>query len=243
MLPQPPRLPPTGHNAIVLHGLGGALPTEAWRDLAGAGTPRTYQPGGVLLRQGDPGTHVLILLSGRVKALRDEADGSRLLLAVRGPGEILGEMAVLDETQRSATIIAIDRCVVRVLTGPDFMSRIHHHDLLHHVIRHVLGRLRETEDLRAELARLPVERRLAHLLLRLNELMTTRGGRPARLALAQEELARAIGVSRSAVAAELHVWRQAGVVDTARRQVTVRDVGALRRIADGTGDVSSSGQN
>ena len=218
------------------------LPSEAWRDLVGAGVPMTYRPGTVLLHQGDPGSHVLILLSGRVKALRDEADGGQLLLAVRGPGEVLGEMAVLDGTTRSATIIAIDRCAVRALPGPDFMARIRHHDLLGHVIHHVLSRLRENEELRAELARLPTARRLARTLLRLNELLTTQAGRPAGLALAQEELARAIGVSRSAVAAELRVWRQAGLIGTARRQVTVRDVEALRRIANGSDDVSTSGQ-
>lgn len=227
----------------MLHGLGGALPTDAWLDLAEAGVPRTYRPGSVLLRQGDPGTHVLILLSGRVKALRDEADGSRLLLAVRGPGEILGELAVLAGTERSATVLAIDPCAVRVLTGPDFMSRIRRAGLYDHVIKHVLSRLHETEGLRAELARLPTARRLARTLLRLNELTVTQTGRITDLPLAQEELAHAIGVSRSAVAAELRVWRQAGVVDTARRQVTVRDVQALRRIADGSGDVSTSGQN
>lgn len=205
--------------------------------------PRTYEPGGVLLRQGDPGSHVLILLSGRVKALRDEADGGRMLLAVRGPGEILGEMSALSGAPRSATIIAVDRCTVRVLTGPAFISRVHRYDLLGHVICHLLSRQNENEERRAELARLPTACRLARTLLRLNELPVTQTGPPAGLPLAQEELAHAIGVSRSAVAAELRAWRQAGVIETARRQVTVRDVEALRRIANGPGDVSPSAQN
>lgn len=233
----------SGHNAVVLHGLGGALPTGAWLDLAEAGVPKTYRPGGVLLRQGDPGSQVLVLLSGRVKALRDEADGSQLLLAVRGPGEILGEMAVLDGTQRSATIIAIDRCMVRVVTGQDFMSRVHRHHLHSHVIRHVLGRLRENEDLRAELAALPASGRLTRTLIRLSAIAPTSSDDQAELKLTQEELARAIGVSRSAVALVLRELRMAGVITTARGRLVVRDIAALNRQADESADVSPSGQN
>ncbi|MFC7623148.1 cyclic nucleotide-binding domain-containing protein [Microlunatus sp. GCM10028923] len=60
-----------------------------------------------MLRQGDPGTHVLVLLSGVVKIVRFEADGRVRLLAFRGPGEVVGELAVQDDGSRLADVVAM----------------------------------------------------------------------------------------------------------------------------------------
>ncbi|MCP9967232.1 cyclic nucleotide-binding domain-containing protein [Actinomadura madurae] len=68
---------------------------RTWKLLVAAGAERRFGAGDVLLRQGDPATHVLLLAAGRVKALMTLPDGQVLLLAVRGPGELLAEIAAL----------------------------------------------------------------------------------------------------------------------------------------------------
>lgn len=96
------------------------------------------------------------------------------------------------------------------------------------VMRHILMRFREAENLRAEIAELPAGARLTRVLCRLAD--TVGGDRPV-LALSQEELARATGLSRSAVAAELAPLRRNGVVITGRGRLTVHDPAELRALA------------
>jgi CRP-like cAMP-binding protein len=75
---------------------------------------RRHPVGDTLLRQGEPGTHVLALRSGVVKVTRRERSGDLTLLAFRGPGELLGEVAVLDDAVRSASVEAISHCSARI---------------------------------------------------------------------------------------------------------------------------------
>ncbi|WP_075020776.1 Crp/Fnr family transcriptional regulator [Actinomadura madurae] len=86
---------------------------RTWELLVAAGAERRFGAGDVLLRQGDPATHVLLLTAGRVKALMTLPDGQVLLLAVRGPGELLGEIAVLGGGDRSARASASRRSARR----------------------------------------------------------------------------------------------------------------------------------
>jgi CRP-like cAMP-binding protein len=96
----------------------------AWARLVSAGGARHHEPDAVLLRQGDPATHVLMLVIGRVKVLRMSPDGDVLVLAVRGPGEILGDISVLGGEGRSASVIAVDPCETRYLPADRFLARL-----------------------------------------------------------------------------------------------------------------------
>ncbi|MEU3169292.1 helix-turn-helix domain-containing protein [Streptosporangium sp. NPDC006930] len=95
------------------------------------------------------------------------------------------------------------------------------------LIRHVVERLREGEDLRSELAQLSAKRRVVAALLRFS---ACDGSATQVVEISQDELAGAVGLSRAAVAAELSELRQAGLVATGRRRLEVLDAIALRRI-------------
>jgi CRP/FNR family transcriptional regulator, cyclic AMP receptor protein len=144
-----------------------SVSAEAWGRLLSAGSVRFYEPGAVLLRQGEQATHVLALVAGRVKASRTVRDGSVLVLAVRGPGEILGEIAVLGGEGRSATIVAVDRCETRIIRADRFLLLVRSLGLESQLLRHAMARIREAEAWRAELAALPAGARLIRTLLRL----------------------------------------------------------------------------
>ncbi|MEV0403011.1 Crp/Fnr family transcriptional regulator [Actinoallomurus sp. NPDC050550] len=214
--------------------MGGLLPYEAWCALIDDGHIRRYRPGDTLMRQGEPGGFVLVLVAGLVKVTRDESDGSQLLLAVRGPGEVIGDISALGGGQRSATVTALDHCETTALAAGRFRELIAVHDSIDVLIRHAFGRLREREDRWAEKATLPAGRLVARELLRMAAQSgnATIGPIALNLRLSQDDLARCLGLSRSAVAAELQRLRARGVVSTARRRVVIRDLRRLEALAE-----------
>jgi CRP/FNR family transcriptional regulator, cyclic AMP receptor protein len=217
-----------------MQGLAAVLPEGAWRALLDAGRERRFDSGELLLRQGDEGAFVLLLSVGRVKITRVESDGRRLLLAVRGPGEALGELSAWDGSSRTATVAALGPCLAHALPAHRFCQLVRQYAPDEVLLRHVFARLREGEDIRADLAHLGAGQRLARILLRLAATVGSVGGTSSSLdlGLSQEELGLAAGLSRSAVAAELGRFRDRGLVSTGRRRVVLLDVFGLRRLAD-----------
>jgi CRP/FNR family cyclic AMP-dependent transcriptional regulator len=205
-----------------------SVSAEAWARLLSASSPHFNEPGDLLLRQGEPAAYVLALVAGRVKAFRTAQDGSVLVLAIRGPGEILGDLSVLGGDSRSATVVAVDRCETRIISADRFLLLVRSLGLEAELFRHAMARIRESEAWRAELAALPAGPRLAQTLLRL----TVPG--PAGLCdigLDQTELGQAAGLSRSTVAAELARLREQGVIATTRRRIIITDLPRLQILA------------
>lgn len=84
----------------------GALTDPAARELHSVARPRWYADGQVLLHQGDGGSHVLLLRQGTAKVVADTRYGTKVLLGLRGPGDLLGEMRYLRGVPRTATVVA-----------------------------------------------------------------------------------------------------------------------------------------
>ncbi|MEU3147599.1 MULTISPECIES: Crp/Fnr family transcriptional regulator [unclassified Streptomyces] len=207
------------------------LSQNVWKALCGLGQERRYPAGSRMLRQGDPGTHLLALTAGLVKVVRHEESGETTLLAFRGPGDLLGEVAVFDDRARIADVVALRPCRAVVLEAHRFQAFVEQHGLLMELMRQTLGRLRESDLRHAELMTLPLCARLARMLVRLADLTAPSPTvhTPLRLTgLTQGELAQAIGVTRNAVVSGLQQLREAGAVETARRSVTVQDMETLR---------------
>lgn len=208
---------------------------EAWARLLSSGAPRFYEPEAVLLRQGEPATYVLPLVAGHVRVSRTSRDGSVVVLGVRGPGEILGDIAVLGGGSRSATVAAIERCETRIIPSARFLVLVRSMGLERQLFRQVMARIREGEEWRADLAVLPAGPRLARTLIRL-AIPGPDGS--ADVILDQAELGLAAGLSRSTVAAELGRLRKRGVVVTARRRIVITDLPGLQNVAEsGQGNV------
>jgi CRP/FNR family cyclic AMP-dependent transcriptional regulator len=204
------------------------IPQEIWHAFLGAGAVRRYESGEVLVRQGDPGRYVVVLTAGHVKVTRVDADGNELFLAIRGPGDVIGEMAVLGDTTRSSTVTALASCITYILASESFLKIIrekHAEDIL---LRHVIARYRESEELRAELAGLPAMQRIARVLLRFADVV---GGQHPKVDITQEELAGATGLSRASVTAKLAALRRQGLIVTRRNSLIIRDVASLCRVS------------
>ncbi|MFI6420802.1 Crp/Fnr family transcriptional regulator [Streptomyces sp. NPDC050842] len=218
-------------------GRGRRLAPDVWRELCGLGVERRYRAGGTMLRQGESGTHLLALTDGLVKVIRREESGESTLLAFRGPGDLLGEVAVFDHQARIADVIALRPCKAVMLEAERFRAFVEDRGLVMELMQQTLARLRESDLRHAELQRLPLHTRLARSLVRLADLMgpVGAGAAPLRLTgLTQGELAQAIGVTRNAVVGSLQELRQAGAVETGRRVITICDMEILRMWAGRT---------
>jgi CRP-like cAMP-binding protein len=213
-------------SGSALDGLGGRIPADAWCALLASGSPRRYASGEALVRQGELGVNVLALNRGLVKVTRLEPGGHEFVLAVRGRGEVIGEATYLGDQVRSATVTAISSCICYTVAHIDFRRIIDGFSLNERVLRHVTERLYESEQIRSELTGLPSRRRIARMLLRFS---------PGDVcALSQTDIAKAVGLSRSAVAAELAWFRDQDLVVTGRSRVMITNRSRLRRLADGS---------
>lgn len=212
-----------------------AVPEPRLRELLQDGRRQRYDTGSTLFREGERAASVVLLERGRVKVTYVTEDGRETLLAVRGAGDVLGELAVLDEGPRSATVTALEPVVALVLSGAAFRALLTGDGRLGMAVLRILdARLREADRARVEFAALDASTRLA---LRLLELSCRYGdiagdGTRTCLALTQDELAGWVGSSREAVTKALRRFRDQGWIATGRRRITVLDDDALRRYVE-----------
>jgi len=112
------------------------------------GRRRLWKVGDVLMRQGDPSTSIHFMLSGKVSAERSRRTDDRpVQLAVFGAGAVVGEMGVVIDIPRSATVTAIEPTETLELDAPNFERVAKAYPILHRVIARLLSeRLRATEQ-------------------------------------------------------------------------------------------------
>jgi len=215
-------------------GFWGQLPERERKLLQSAGRSCVFPPTATVCAQGDPATHVFVLVSGWVKVLAVASGGQQTVLALRGDGDVVGELAGEVTGYRTATVKAIGRVRSIVVPHVRFTAFLDANPAAARAYRHALTqRWNDTaESLRIQSISSGAER-LARLLLVLAEghgqgdehQMTIE------LPLSQEELASLVCASRATVTRALRDWRKRGLVETAARHITIIDRAALARIA------------
>jgi CRP-like cAMP-binding protein len=182
--------------------------------------------------EGSTGSETLLIRRGHVKVVRVGAGGNEALLAVRGPGDLVGEFAALAGAPRSATLVALGGVEAAVIPAERFQRFLREHPAAAGaILADVIGRLRDSDRQRVESAGYDAPTRLAVLLLKLAEehgVARPGGGHSIGLPLSQQDLADAIGASRESVARALATFRDAGLVSTGRRAIVVLDAAGLR---------------
>lgn len=193
--------------------------------------PRRYPANAVLFHHGDLSAFAIFLISGWVKVSTDSPNGHEALLAIRGPGDVLGELAAIDGRPRSATVRTLMPARAAVLPADRFMSRLRQRpDIAIALLGDVADRLRDSDSQRLGFGAHTVPERLAAYLLELAQRHGTAvaGGTEIDVPLSQRELAGAIGASREAIARCLRILRERRVVVTRRRRVVILQPQVLR---------------
>ena len=216
-----------------LHGTGPAqgfwplLSDDERTVLAALGRTTVYPPGAVMFVEGDPSTHVFVLVDGWVKIVGVTSDGHELTLALRGRGDTVGEMAGETTGYRTATVQAVGTVRALIVPYERFSAFLDAHDGADRAYRRmVTRRWSDAESMLRARSVTNGAQRLAGLLLELadSELQTA-------MTLTQEELASLTGASRATVTRALSNWRRRGIIRTGQRDITITDLGALRKIA------------
>jgi CRP-like cAMP-binding protein len=198
------------------------------------GHARRFRRGAILFHEGEGAEHVLIVRAGRVKVSSFTADGREVVLAVRGPGELLGELSAIDGEPRSASASALEQVDVLSVPAEDFRAFLEMRPRVTVSLMQMLSRkLRDADRKRIEFGAHDTVGRVCHRLVELAERFGEESARGLRitLPLSQQELAGWTGASREAVSKALHQLRSRGYIETARRGITVLDMPALRRRA------------
>ena len=215
-----------------LHGTGSAqgfwarLTDDERAVLAGLGRTAVYPPGTVMCVEGDPATHVFVLVNGWVKIVGVTSDGHELTLALRGRGDTVGEVAGETAGYRTATVQAVGTVRALVVPYDSFSSFLDAHDGADRAYRRmVTRRWNDAESMLRTRSVTSGAQRLAALLLELAD------QRDSEVVLTQEELASLTGASRATVTRALSNWRQRGIIRTGQRDIIITDLAALRKIA------------
>ncbi len=173
--------------------------TEMQLDNVAAGSARrSYPKGRTIVAEGEASQSMYILLAGRAKVQRSDSEGKEVILAVIGSGEFFGEMSLIDDAPRSASVITLEPCEFMAITKDAVKGVLMQSpETSMAVMRGLVRRLREADMKIETLALLDVYGRVARVLLDFSELVG--GQRIVRNKLPRQEIAKMIGASREMV--------------------------------------------
>lgn len=194
-----------------------------------------FRRGQALFTEGDRAERVFVIERGWVIITSIAPGGREIVLGLRGPGDVIGDLSVLDGAARSATALAVGDVEATVAPGATLMRALSDAATAMALLRVLASRLRDADRKRLEFAALDTLGRIAWRLEELSERFgeDTADGIEVELPLSQEQLASWCGASREATVKALAALRTLGCIATGRRSVVIRDIQALRRHANG----------
>ena len=204
------------------------LAPQDLRALASRGRVKSYRTGAVLFREGDRGDALHIVVEGAVRVSVLSSAGGEATVAVLGPGEFLGDLALLDGRPRSASAIVLQPTKTLVVTRDDFRRWLRERPQAALALLEALSlRIRRTDEQLADVAFLDAAHRLAKRLVTLAAGQYGTRIKGARLRVTQAELASMLGVSRESVNKHLNELARKNLVTLGRGSVTLLDPDTL----------------
>ena len=199
--------------------------------IAAVAIGRSFPKGGRVFHEGDPSDACYVIRSGEVRVTREHSDGRAITLATLGPGEIVGELAMLDGEVRSASLEALSDLELLAIAAPDMRGLLERNaSITTKLVMALTRRVRETNERILKQSFQTVPSRVAGVL---GQLVAEEGaGAGARegvtIRMNQADLAQLAGTSRESVSRFLAVLERAGVVRVGRGRVTVLEPARLR---------------
>jgi CRP-like cAMP-binding protein len=211
------------------------LPPTELSQICEVARPSQVKRGGIFFHQDDPATTLYVLLQGQVKMTQVGLDGHQVIIRVINPGEDFGAIAVLTDiayplsaqvVEDSLALAWEKNIIVDLLTAYPAIAL--------NALQLVADRFKQLQQRYRELATKPVEQRVARALLRL----VSQAGREVEtgllidLSLSRQNLAEMTGTTLYTTSRLLSEWKRQGLVETGREQVIIRQLAALRAIAE-----------
>ena len=219
----------SGPDAGVQGFLAALGPSEA-AALATLGRRRRFNTGTTILREGTRSDTVVLVIGGRLKLSYLTKQGRESVLALVGPGSVLGELSAIDGEPHVASAVALEPVEAVVITGDRFREFITERPAAAlALLRTVTRRLRASNRKQVEFGTQDTMARLARCLVELADQHGERDGDSIAITvkLSQDELASLTGCSREAVVKALRVLRDREWIETSRRSIRVLDLEAL----------------
>jgi len=205
-------------------------PTEL-AELLGQAREAKARKGEAIIRQGDDGNALVILLEGQARITVYSANGREIVLEYAGAGTVLGEIALLDGGVRTASVIAMGPLKYLILPRSAFEQVMaSNHRIALRIMKELASRLRKTNQTIETDRAYAAAPRLARFLLRLAGGEETAAS--AVIRLSQTELSMFAGISRENINRQLSLWQQDGIVTVEHGGVTITDRQALEDVAD-----------
>jgi CRP/FNR family cyclic AMP-dependent transcriptional regulator len=185
---------------------------------------RAFRKGEVIFHRDDPGSSLYLVVSGRVRVMIASHGGEELTLAILRAGDCFGEMALLSERERTATVLALEPTVTLTIQHDDFLDALAGSPAaLVSLLQMVTRRLVATNAQLLAASYLDVPSRLARKLLELAETdgVVTPAGTRLELALTQQALASMLGASRESTGRALSDFRERGLIRTDNHRIVL----------------------
>ena len=196
-------------------------------------TSRDFARGDVILREGEPGEHFHLIESGRVSLHVATLTGETAMLSLLRAGQAFGELALVGDRPRTATVVALEQVRILAMSRAVFDELRRDHPVVDRMLVEILAsRVDRLSRELTEALYLPVEVRLARRLLALAAVYRSEAG-PVVLPLTQQDIAELVGATRPTTNLELNILAESGIVQLARGRVTILDERALRERASG----------
>jgi CRP/FNR family transcriptional regulator len=234
--------PPLSHNRRVSSGeqtavellksvaLFSDLGEDELERFSHVAVPRSFPAGTRVFHEGDSSDACYIVKSGSFRVTREHSDGRAITLATLGPGEIFGELAMLDGDKRSASAEALSDGELLALPAGDVRALLARHPEI--ALKLVAGLVRRLRAANVRISRQSfqtVPSRVAGILAQLSrEAQDGNGSGEVTIRMNQTDLAQLAGTSRESVSRFLAELERAGVVRAGRGRVTVLDPPKLR---------------
>lgn len=193
-------------------------------------TRRRFGRDEVIFREGEPGDTLHVIEKGRVLIQVSTVRGDKTTLSVRGPGDVLGELALFDGGRRTATVIALERTETLMLTHTS-LDRLRREDArVDRFLAELLSeKLAEVTEQMMEILFVRVEKRVLRVLARLADAFES-GRVPTTVTIRQEDLAAMVGTRRQTVSKPLKDAEAAGAISIGRGRITITDRTLLDRL-------------
>lgn len=206
------------------------IPGEDVRAVLALARRSTYRRGEVVFHHHDPADAVHLVAKGRFDVRITTAHGDVVALAIRGPGETFGEIAVVTGAERSATVTALEQGETLVLRSSELRRLAQAHPSVGEVLVRILAEhVALLSERLVEAYTVDAETRVARRILELGRIYG--GPSPVAIPLIQEEIAALAGVSRATVNRVLRVAEQRGLVELSRGKTVLRDQEGMARLA------------